>query len=72
MPVQSQNVKRRPQEIERACRFAGITLSYCVGLPKSFDVASEDAATRKRGMKFLEDIMVGIGEMGGGPWGHYL
>lgn len=47
----------------------GISLSYCIGLPKSFDVASEDENTRKRGMHYLTDMMVGIGEMGGGPLG---
>lgn len=46
-----------------------ITLSYCVGLTADHDVASENAATRKRGREFLEKIIIGIGEMGGGPLG---
>lgn len=43
-----------------------IGLSYCVGLPSKFDVASEDASVRKNGIQFLGEITRGIGEMGGG------
>jgi D-psicose/D-tagatose/L-ribulose 3-epimerase len=46
-----------------------ITLSYCIGLTADYDVASENAAIRKRGLEFLEKMIVGIGEMGGGPLG---
>lgn len=47
----------------------GITLSYCIGLPADCDVASENVAIRKRGLEYLEKMIVGIGEMGGGPLG---
>jgi D-psicose/D-tagatose/L-ribulose 3-epimerase len=46
-----------------------IILSYCIGLPAAYDVASENAAIRKRGLEYLEKMIVGIGEMGGGPLG---
>jgi D-psicose/D-tagatose/L-ribulose 3-epimerase len=46
-----------------------ITLSYCIGLPAAYDVASENMAVRKRGVEYLEKMIVGIGEMGGGPLG---
>ena len=46
-----------------------IMLSYCIGLTADHDVASENAAIRKRGLEYLEKVIVGIGEMGGGPLG---
>jgi len=47
----------------------GVSLSYCFGMPAKFDIASPVAATRKRGLKLLEQIVRGIGEMGGGNLG---
>lgn len=44
----------------------GIELSYCIGIPKEFDVASENAETRRRGVDYLLNQINGIGEMGGG------
>jgi len=44
----------------------GIGLSYCIGLSPKFDVAAEDAATRRAGIRFLGEITGAIGEMGGG------
>jgi D-psicose/D-tagatose/L-ribulose 3-epimerase len=44
----------------------GIELSYCIGLPPRFDVASEDAGARREGIRFLGEIVGAIGEMGGG------
>lgn len=44
----------------------GMELSYCIGIPKEFDVASEDAETRHRGVDYLMRLINGIGEMGGG------
>jgi D-psicose/D-tagatose/L-ribulose 3-epimerase len=44
----------------------GIDLSYCIGLPPRFDVASEDAGTRREGIRFLGEIVGAIGDMGGG------
>jgi D-psicose/D-tagatose/L-ribulose 3-epimerase len=46
-----------------------ITLSYCIGLTAEHDVASENEAIRKNGLEYLEKVIVGIGEMGGGPLG---
>jgi len=47
----------------------GITLSYCIGLPRQYDIASEDQAVRKTGIAFLQKIARAIGEMGGGILG---
>jgi D-psicose/D-tagatose/L-ribulose 3-epimerase len=44
----------------------GIELSYCIGLPPRFDVASEDAGARREGIRFLGEIVGAIGDMGGG------
>lgn len=43
-----------------------ISLSYCIGLPVAYDIASEDDGARKKGLKYLIEIANGIGEMGGG------
>lgn len=47
----------------------GISLSYCIGLPHAFDVASPDAAVRQAGITYLQQMATGIGEMGGGNLG---
>lgn len=43
-----------------------IGLSYCIGLPAKYDLASEDAGAREKGINYLEVMAKGIGEMGGG------
>jgi D-psicose/D-tagatose/L-ribulose 3-epimerase len=43
-----------------------IALSYCIGLQKQYDIASEDKAVRKNGVAFLQKMARAIGEMGGG------
>lgn len=54
----------------------GIALTACIGLPKKYDVASADAATRKLGVAFLVKQATaladtGIGELGGIVYGHW-
>lgn len=51
---------------------AGLGLSYCVGLPAKLDVSSPDPAIREAGIGFLERMIAGIGEMGGGILGGIL
>jgi D-psicose/D-tagatose/L-ribulose 3-epimerase len=43
-----------------------LEMTYCIGLPAAFDVAAEDAATRRRGIKFLQAQAKNIGEISGG------
>lgn len=43
-----------------------LNMTYCIGLPAAFDVASKDAATRQKGVAFLQAQAKGIGEVGGG------
>jgi D-psicose/D-tagatose/L-ribulose 3-epimerase len=44
----------------------GIDLSFCIGLPKQYDIASEDKTVRETGIAFLKKMARAIGEMGGG------
>ena len=46
-----------------------IRLSYCIGLPREYDLAREDNAVRERGIAFLQQMARAIGEMGGGNLG---
>lgn len=48
-----------------AARDAGITLSYCIGLPGEYDLSSESASVRKNGIEFVGKILDGMHEMGG-------
>jgi D-psicose/D-tagatose/L-ribulose 3-epimerase len=43
-----------------------IGLSSCVGLSDEYDLASEDESVRRNGIRFVGEIIRGIGEMGGG------
>ena len=46
-----------------------IELSYCIGLPHKYDIASEDKKVREDGIAFLKRMAKAIGEMGGGKLG---
>src|SRR5689334_1177754 len=50
----------------------GIGLSYCIGLPHEYDIASADAAVRKNGISYLQQMAQTIGEIGGGNLGGIL
>jgi D-psicose/D-tagatose/L-ribulose 3-epimerase len=45
---------------------AQVALSYCIGLPQEYDIASEDRSVRERGIAYLQQMARAIGEMGGG------
>jgi D-psicose/D-tagatose/L-ribulose 3-epimerase len=49
-----------------------VALSYCIGLPKQYDPASEDEQVRKNGVAYLSKMARAIGEMGGGNLGGIL
>ena len=49
-----------------------LTLSFCFGLPKKFDVSSPDPKVREDGLAFLRRMTEGVGEMGGGNLGGIL
>jgi D-psicose/D-tagatose/L-ribulose 3-epimerase len=43
-----------------------IELTYCIGLPAKYDIASPDEETQMQGIVFLQQLAAAIGEMGGG------
>jgi len=45
---------RERDRLRRAAERAGIELTYCIGLPPRFDIASPDAGVRSEGMAFLK------------------
>lgn len=59
LEVNSGTVTRMNNAERDRLRFAaekkGIELTFCIGLTKDYDVASEDASVRKRGVQFLQE-----------------
>src|SRR5215472_16190634 len=51
--------------LRAAAETAGIALTYGVGMKDDMDFASEDAATRKKGVAFLKDVTEAVKMMGG-------
>jgi D-psicose/D-tagatose/L-ribulose 3-epimerase len=49
-----------------------VTLSYCVGLPAKYNIASEDKTVSDAGVAYLKKMAAAIGEMGGGQLGGIL
>jgi len=43
---------------------AGIELTYCIGLPPEYDIASEDASVRRAGIAFLQGMAQMVEYMG--------
>lgn len=54
------------QHLKAHAEAAQISLSYCIGLPHAYDIASEDRAVRARGIAYLQQMAAAIGEIGGG------
>jgi D-psicose/D-tagatose/L-ribulose 3-epimerase len=51
--------------LKSAAENASLGLTYSIGLKDDMDLASEDAATRKRGVAFLQDISRAMKYLGG-------
>ncbi len=49
-----------------------VTLSYCVGLPAEYNIASADKTVSAAGVAYLKKMATAIGEMGGGQLGGIL
>lgn len=47
----------------------GLILTYCIGLPRQYDIASPDQTVRRNGIAYLQQMARAIGEMGGGKLG---
>ena len=54
------------QRLKAHADAAQVALSYCIGLPQEYDIASEDRSVRERGIAYLQQMARAIGEMGGG------
>ncbi len=46
-----------------------LSLTYCIGLPHAYDVASADASVRAAGVRYLQSMAEAVGELGGGKIG---
>jgi D-psicose/D-tagatose/L-ribulose 3-epimerase len=51
--------------LKEAAADAGIGLTYSIGMPADMDMLSEDAATRKKAITFLQDVSLAMTQMGG-------
>ena len=51
--------------LKGAAADAGLDLTYSIGMTSDMDLASEDAATRKKGVAFLKDIVRAMKQIGG-------
>jgi D-psicose/D-tagatose/L-ribulose 3-epimerase len=52
-------------KLKEASADAGIGLTYSIGLTADMDMLSEDAATRKKGITFLQNVLLAMKQMGG-------
>ena len=53
------------EELKRAAQDKGIEITFCVGFSKDQDIASEDAAIRKKGIAFARRNLEAMNKMGG-------
>ena len=51
--------------LKGAAADAGLGLTYSIGMTSDMDLTSEDAATRKKGVAFLKDVMRAMKQIGG-------
>ena len=51
--------------LKGAAADAGLGLTYSIGMTSDMDLASEDAATRKKGVAFLKDVVRAMKQIGG-------
>jgi D-psicose/D-tagatose/L-ribulose 3-epimerase len=64
------------KRLRHAAEEHGVELTACIGLAKTYDPASEDSATRRRGVRFLQQqaralAATGIREVGGIVYGYW-
>ena len=53
------------EAVKAAAENAGLSLTYSIGLKDDMDLASDDGATRKRGVEFLQDVARAMKYLGG-------
>ena len=59
-------------DIRRAADDAGIDLTYCIGIPPQYDLASEDPAVQKAGIAYQKQLIDVMYTMGGDTIGGIL
>ncbi len=59
-------------KIRRAADDAGIDLTYCIGIPKQYDIASADPDVRRAGVEYQKKLIDIINLMGGSIMGGIL
>lgn len=64
--------KARRLDIAKAAKDEGIELTYCIGLPKEYDMANEDDAVRANAVEYVKKLLGCVGEMGGKVLGGIL
>ena len=58
--------------LAQAAKDEGVELTYCIGLPKNYDLASDETTIRKRGIDYVKSLLSTIGEMEGNILGGIL
>lgn len=53
------------RDLAHAAKDAGVELTYCIGFPAQYDMASPDASVRRSGMDYARKLLKMIGEMDG-------
>ncbi len=57
--------KNKRKDLKKLAEDKGLEMTYCLGLPKEFDISSEDESVRKKGVQFCKDILGIVAEMEG-------
>lgn len=60
------------QQLKAHAQERNLILTYCIGLPRAYDISSKDASIRQAGIAYLQDMAKAVGEMGGGRVGGIL
>lgn len=57
--------KNKMMDLKKCADDNNVELSYCIGFAREYDMASEDADVRKRGMDFIRNILSAVSIMDG-------
>lgn len=52
-------------ELKKCAEDHGIEISWCIGFPKKYDMASEDEAVRRQGIEYTKHMLEAISKMDG-------
>ena len=57
--------EQKMKDLKRCADDNGIEMSYCIGLPQDYDMASEDETVRRCGIEYVCKILKAVQMMGG-------